>query len=135
MKKSILVVLACLLLCMTACGSKASDQEPENKEPDNRAFMMTIAEKFMNEHFGVAKVKIKAIDFVAVTVKEPLKTTDGQTYDKGILGTGNMVVGDQQYKFQVIAAVDDLENPTEYTVLNFETIHPQGPYEYNVLVD
>lgn len=135
MKKSILVLLACLLLCMTACGSKATSQEPENKEPDNRAFMMTIAEKFMNENFGVAKVKIKTNDFTAITVKEELKTTDGRSYDKGILATGNMVVGDQEYKFQIIAAVDDLEKPMKYTVLNFETIRPQSPYEYNILVD
>lgn len=144
MKLKTLKITAELLACMMflpACGKKEDatntntnkTAQEETKENDYRAFMMTISEKFVKEKFGASKVKIKAKDFAAIHADGPSKTYDGKTFENVLLATGNIVIDGKEFKYQIIAGVDDLQNPMKYTVLNFETINEKSDYFYDNL--
>lgn len=146
MKLKTLKITAGLLVCtmfLPACGKKEDADntntnktaQEETKGNDYRAFMMTISEKFVKEKFGATKVKIKAHDFTAIHTDEVLKSLDGQTHENTILATGDIEIDGTAYKYQIIADVDNLDNPQQYTVLNFETINPESEYEYDNLED
>lgn len=146
MKKILFLMLVLVLL--VACDNNSNNTKKENinnsnnktietskEEVDYRPFMMTITEKFVQKNFGIAKVSVKINDFTAIHTDEELKSLDGKIYKNTILATGNIEIGDNLYLYQIITDVDNLEEPNDYTVLNFETIRPQSDYYYNVLED
>lgn len=144
MRLKTLKITAGLLICtmfLSACGKKEDaantstnkTAQEETKENDYRAFMMTISEKFVKEKFGASKVKIKTKDFVAIHANGPSKTFDGKTFENVLVATGYIVIDGEEFKYQIIAGVDDLEKPMKYTVLNFETINKESDYFYDNL--
>lgn len=50
-----------------------------------------------------------------------------------LVATGYIVIDGEEFKYQIIAGVDDLEKPMKYTVLNFETINKESDYFYDNL--
>lgn len=130
--KKITKILSVLLVCLvflSACGSK----EDKPKDPDYRAFMMTISEKYVKEKFGASKVKVSTKDYAAILTPDPAKTYDGKSYNHVLLASGKINIDGEDFKYQIIAAVDDPENPMKYTVLNFETIDKESQYFYDNL--
>lgn len=131
--KKITKILSLLLVCivfLSACGNK-----DEAKKPDYKPFMIKATEDFVKDQFGASDVKVSNKDYVAIHTDEVLKTVDGKTYDKSIVGTGKITIDNEEYKYQLIVNVDNLEDPKDYLVLNFETIDKTSQYDYDILED
>ena len=118
------------MIFLSACGNK-----DEAKKPDYKPFMIKATEDFVKDHFGASEVKVETKDYVAIHTDEVLKAVDGKTYDKSIVGTGKIAIDGEEYKYQLIVNVDNLEDPKDYLVLNFETIDKTSQYDYDILED
>lgn len=146
MKLKTLKITAGLLVCtmfLPACGKKEDaantntnkTAQEETVKNDYHKFMIKVSEDFVKEKFGASEVKVEEKDYAAIHNDEVLKSLDGKSYDKSILGSGIIVIDGKEFKYQIIINVDDLENPKDYTVLNFETINQESQYFYNNLED
>ena len=146
MKLKTLKITAGLLVCtmfLPACGKKEDaantstnkTAQEETVKNDYHKFMIKVSEDFVKEKFGASEVKVEEKDYAAIHNDEVLKSLDGKSYDKSILGSGIINIDGKEFKYQIIVDVDNLENPKDYTVLNFETINQESQYFYNDLED
>lgn len=146
MKLKTLKITAGLLACtmfLPACGKKENaantntnkTAQEETVKNDYHKFMIKVSEDFVKEKFGASEVKVEEKDYAAIHNDEVLKSLDGKSYDKSILGSGIINIDGKEFKYQIIVDVDSLENPKDYTVLNFETINQESQYFYNNLED
>lgn len=146
MKLKTLKITAALLACtmfLPACGKKDDaantdtnkTAQEETVKNDYHKFMIKVSEDFVKEKFGASEVKVEEKDYAAIHNDEVLKSLDGKSYDKSILGSGIINIDGKEFKYQIIVDVDSLENPKDYTVLNFETINQESQYFYNNLED
>lgn len=144
MKLKTLKITAGLLACtmfLPACGKKDDaantntnkTAQEETVKNDYHKFMIKVSEDFVKEKFGASEVKVEEKDYAAIHNDEVLKSLDGKSYDKSILGSGIINIDGKDFKYQIIVDVDSLENPKDYTVLNFETINQESQYFYNNL--
>ena len=144
MKLKTLKITAGLLACtmfLPACGKKDyaantdtnKTAQEETVKNDYHKFMIKVSEDFVKEKFGASEVKVEEKDYAAIHNDEVLKSLDGKSYDKSILGSGIINIDGKEFKYQIIVDVDSLENPKDYTVLNFETINQESQYFYNNL--